>query len=122
MLQQQPVALVGERLLLGRQLLARRVRGRVQGGDQGRETPIFHGDFGDGFGHIPVYRLNANPIGCSLAESAERRRDIDTERAKAAVERAQKRMEKGTDDIDFARAKAALERALHRIRLAETRQ
>jgi len=57
-----------------------------------------------------------------LAESAERRRDIDTERAKAAMERAQKRLEKGTDDIDFARAKAALERALHRIRLAETRQ
>lgn len=26
----------------------------------------------NGFGHIPVYRLNANPIGCSLAESAER--------------------------------------------------
>jgi F-type H+-transporting ATPase subunit epsilon len=57
-----------------------------------------------------------------LAESAERRRDIDTERAKAAMERAQKRLEKETDDIDFARAKAALERALHRIRLAETRQ
>ena len=56
-----------------------------------------------------------------LAESAERRRDIDTERAKAAVERAQKRLEKATDDIDFARAKAALERALHRLRLAETR-
>jgi F-type H+-transporting ATPase subunit epsilon len=57
-----------------------------------------------------------------LAESAERRRDIDTERAKAALERAQKRLEKGTDDIDFARAKAALERALHRLKLAETRQ
>jgi F-type H+-transporting ATPase subunit epsilon len=57
-----------------------------------------------------------------LAESAERRRDIDTERAKAALERAQKRLEKATDDIDFARAKAALERALHRIKLAETRQ
>jgi F-type H+-transporting ATPase subunit epsilon len=57
-----------------------------------------------------------------LAESAERRRDIDTERAKAAMERAQKRLEKATDDIDFARAKAALERALHRIKLAETRQ
>lgn len=26
----------------------------------------------NGFGHVPVYRLNANPIGCSLAESAER--------------------------------------------------
>ena len=57
-----------------------------------------------------------------LAESAERRRDIDTERAKAALERAQKRLEKATDDIDFARAKAALERALHRLKLAETRQ
>lgn len=57
-----------------------------------------------------------------LAESAERRRDIDAERAKAALERAQKRLEKATDDIDFARAKAALERALHRLKLAETRQ
>lgn len=57
-----------------------------------------------------------------LAESAERRRDIDTERAKAALERAQKRLEKATDDIDFARAKAALERALHRLKLAGTRQ
>ena len=26
----------------------------------------------NGYGHIPVYRLNPNPIGCSLAESAER--------------------------------------------------
>jgi F-type H+-transporting ATPase subunit epsilon len=57
-----------------------------------------------------------------LAESAEMRRDIDTGRAKAAMERAQKRLEKETEDIDFARAKAALERAVHRIRLAETRQ
>jgi F-type H+-transporting ATPase subunit epsilon len=57
-----------------------------------------------------------------LAESAERRRDIDTDRARAAMERAQERLEKGgTDDIDFARAKAALERAVNRIRLAETR-
>jgi len=57
-----------------------------------------------------------------LAESAERRRDIDTGRSKAAMERAQKRLEKEDEDIDFARAKAALERAVHRIRLAETRQ
>jgi len=56
-----------------------------------------------------------------LAESAERRRDIDTERAKAAMERAQKRLEKEDEDIDFIRAKAALERAINRIRLAETR-
>jgi len=57
-----------------------------------------------------------------LAESAERRRDIDAERAKAALERAQKRLEKAAEDIDFARAKAALERALHRLKLSGTRQ
>ncbi len=56
-----------------------------------------------------------------LAESAERRRDIDAERAKAAMERAQGRLEKG-EDIDFVRAKAALERAMYRLKLVETRQ
>jgi F-type H+-transporting ATPase subunit epsilon len=56
-----------------------------------------------------------------LAESAERRRDIDADRAKAAVERAQSRLDREQDkDIDFLRAKAALERALHRISLVET--
>jgi F-type H+-transporting ATPase subunit epsilon len=56
-----------------------------------------------------------------LAESAERRRDIDTDRAKAAMERAQSRLDREQDkDIDFLRAKAALERALHRISLVET--
>jgi F-type H+-transporting ATPase subunit epsilon len=55
-----------------------------------------------------------------LAESAERRRDIDLERAKAALERAQRRLEEdhSREDIDFARARAALERALVRIKLA----
>ena len=55
-----------------------------------------------------------------LAESAERKRDIDLERAKAAMERAQKRLEedRSKEDIDFARARAALERALVRIKLA----
>jgi F-type H+-transporting ATPase subunit epsilon len=56
-----------------------------------------------------------------LAESAERRRDIDTDRAKAAMERAQSRLDREKDEnIDFLRAKAALERALHRIGLVET--
>lgn len=56
-----------------------------------------------------------------LAESAERRRDIDIERAKAAMERAEKRLteDRSKADIDFTRAKAALERALQRIQLAE---
>jgi F-type H+-transporting ATPase subunit epsilon len=58
-----------------------------------------------------------------LAESAERRGDIDLERAKAAMERAEKRLaeDRSRKDIDFVRAKAALERALVRIRLAQIR-
>jgi len=57
-----------------------------------------------------------------LAESAERRRNIDLERAKVAQERAQKRLaeERSESDIDFARAQTALERSVLRIRLAGT--
>ena len=56
-----------------------------------------------------------------LAESAERRRVIDLTRAKAAMERAEKRLaeDRSKEEIDIIRAKAALERALQRIQLAE---
>lgn len=56
-----------------------------------------------------------------LAESAERREDIDVERARTAMERAQKRLEedRSKEDIDFIRAKASLERAITRIRMVE---
>jgi F-type H+-transporting ATPase subunit epsilon len=59
-----------------------------------------------------------------LAESAERRRDIDVNRAKAAFERAQKRLElkEKETDIDFERARAALQRALHRMKLADSKR
>jgi F-type H+-transporting ATPase subunit epsilon len=57
-----------------------------------------------------------------LAESAERRKDIDIERAKAALTRAQERLESKARDIDFIRAKAAMQRALFRMKLAETRR
>jgi F-type H+-transporting ATPase subunit epsilon len=54
-----------------------------------------------------------------LAESAEKTDDIDLNRAKAAMERAEKRLEdRSKEDIDFVRAKAALERAIMRIKLA----
>jgi F-type H+-transporting ATPase subunit epsilon len=57
-----------------------------------------------------------------LADSAERRANIDINRAKAALERAESRLAKeGDDDVDFMRARAALVRAISRIRLAETR-
>jgi F-type H+-transporting ATPase subunit epsilon len=56
-----------------------------------------------------------------LAESAERRRDIDLERARAALERAQKRLveQRSKEGVDFARAQAALQRALTRLKIAE---
>lgn len=57
-----------------------------------------------------------------LAESAERRQEIDLERAKDALQRAEKRLAEDRDkqEVDFVRAKAALERALQRINLSGT--
>ena len=56
-----------------------------------------------------------------LAESAERREDIDIERAKAAMERAEKRLaeDRSKEDIDFNRAKVALARAVERVNLSQ---
>jgi len=55
-----------------------------------------------------------------LAESAERRKNIDVSRAQAALDRAQKRLaeDAAKEEVDFARAKAALNRAMARLRLA----
>ena len=56
-----------------------------------------------------------------LAESAERRQSIDIERARSAMERAEKRLAQKEDDtIDFTRAKAALEKAICRIKVAQS--
>ena len=56
-----------------------------------------------------------------LAESAEISSDIDVNRAKEALARAEKRRaeERTREDIDFQRARAALERATVRIRIAQ---
>jgi F-type H+-transporting ATPase subunit epsilon len=56
-----------------------------------------------------------------LAETAERPEEIDLERAKAALERAEKRIAGGaaTQDIDWDRATASLQRALVRLKVAE---
>lgn len=55
-----------------------------------------------------------------LADSAEKSEDIDVERAKAAMQRAEERM-KQAEKIDFDRANAALERAAVRINMAGKR-
>jgi len=53
-----------------------------------------------------------------LAESAERRRDIDVERAQTALTRAEKRLAEGSNTLDVIRAKAALARAMMRVQMA----
>ena len=57
-----------------------------------------------------------------LADSAERRVNIDLERAKAAKTRAEERLAKEADEnINYTRAQAALMRAIMRIQLVESR-
>jgi F-type H+-transporting ATPase subunit epsilon len=57
-----------------------------------------------------------------LAESAEKKDDIDLERAQSALDRAQQRLEdRSKKDVDFVRAKLALERAMQRIQIASAR-
>jgi len=54
-----------------------------------------------------------------LADAVEPREKIDVERARQALERAQKRLEIKSPEIDVARAQAALSRALNRIKVYE---
>lgn len=56
-----------------------------------------------------------------LADSAEKSEDIDVERAKAAMKRAEERL-KQMAEIDHARATSALERAISRVSIAERRR
>ncbi|MEW6067378.1 MAG: F0F1 ATP synthase subunit epsilon [Nitrospirota bacterium] len=53
-----------------------------------------------------------------LADSAEKAEDIDVERAKAAMKRAEERLKK-IEEFDFGRASVSLERAITRIQVAE---
>jgi F-type H+-transporting ATPase subunit epsilon len=57
-----------------------------------------------------------------LAESAERRRDIDLDRAQTAMTRAEKRLAEGDNTLDVIRAKAALARAKMRVEIAAKRR
>jgi len=55
-----------------------------------------------------------------LAQAAELPSQIDVERARAAKERAEKRLqETNREDIDFTRAELALKRAINRLEIAE---
>lgn len=52
-----------------------------------------------------------------LAETAEKPEDINLERAEAAKQRAQERLQASKDAIDHARAELSLQRALNRINI-----
>jgi F-type H+-transporting ATPase subunit epsilon len=58
-----------------------------------------------------------------LAESAERRSEIDVNRAEESLERAQKRLDSDRADksLDVVRARAAFYRATERIRITQIR-
>ncbi|HZG59004.1 MAG TPA: F0F1 ATP synthase subunit epsilon [Anoxybacillus sp.] len=56
-----------------------------------------------------------------LAQAAEKAEDIDVERAKAAKERAERRLQGQQEDIDFKRAELALKRAINRLNVAGAR-
>lgn len=57
-----------------------------------------------------------------LAESAELPEQIDVDRAKAAKERAQKRLaETKQENVDFKRAELALQRAVNRLDVSDNK-
>ncbi|HXE90816.1 MAG TPA: F0F1 ATP synthase subunit epsilon [Terriglobales bacterium] len=53
-----------------------------------------------------------------LAETAERAEEIDVERARRAVEKAEQHLRRTDPDVDFRRAEVALKRALIRLQVA----
>ncbi|OGR20389.1 MAG: ATP synthase F1 subunit epsilon [Desulfobacula sp. RIFOXYA12_FULL_46_16] len=84
---------------------------RYKGAD-GKEKFVF---INGGFAEVLPHKVTI------LAESAERRKDIDVERAMKAKERAEKRLAAKTPDTDLIRAEAALRRALHRLKMRDIR-
>jgi F-type H+-transporting ATPase subunit epsilon len=74
--------------------------------------------------HLAIIRGFAEVLGdrvTVLAETAERAEEIDVERAKAALARAEKRIAAGAAaaELDWDRATASLQRAIVRLKVAE---
>ena len=78
---------------------------------QGNERLIF---VSGGFAEVLPEKVTV------LAESAERKEDIDARRAEEAKGRAEKRIAEAGDDLDMVRAQAALARAMQRLRMVSS--
>lgn len=75
--------------------------------------------------HVAIVRGFAEVLGdrvTILAETAERAEEIDVQRAKDAMTRAEKRLASSDPNIDWDRANVALQRALIRIQVAGRRR
>jgi len=65
-----------------------------------------------GFAEVLPHRVSV------LADVGERAEDVNLDRARAARERAEKRLKGGAAETDFERAKISLEKALIRMQVA----
>lgn len=75
----------------------------------GEETQIA---ISEGFMEVQPDRINL------VVRTAELPEEIDIERAEAARDRAEEKMEKDHENVDFARAEASYDRALARLKAA----
>jgi len=64
------------------------------------------------------FEMRADGRATLLADTAELPEEIDVERARAALERARRRLEHPRPDVDLIRAEVALQRALARLKVA----
>ena len=65
-----------------------------------------------------IFEVRNNKV-TILAETIETKEDIDIERAKKALERAEDRIKLAEDDVDILRAQLAIKRALNRLKMIE---
>jgi F-type H+-transporting ATPase subunit epsilon len=80
----------------------------------------YHDPSGKETAHIAIVRGFAEVLGdrvTVLAETAERAEEIDVQRAKDALARAEKRLAANDPNIDWDRVNIALQRALIRIQV-----
>jgi F-type H+-transporting ATPase subunit epsilon len=85
----------------------------------------YHDRGGKESNHIAIIRGFAEVLPdrvTILAETAERAEEIDLQRAKEALARAEKRLAANDPNIDWDRANVALQRALIRIQVATKRR
>lgn len=85
----------------------------------------YHDSGGKEPAHIAIIRGFAEVLPgrvTILAETAERAEEIDLERAREALARAEKRLAANDPNIDWDRASVALQRALVRVQVAAKRR